>query len=126
MSTGPERVTIGASPPNVDEAGKIGPCAMDVTARLARFAATLDHEDMPADLRERTRMAVLDGLGIMLGAVDFARTNGDDALERYPVLYLRHMTPIRWHSEFSRLGAWCAEMLKHHERRATTPRRSPH
>ena len=85
MSTDPERVTIDASPPNVDEAGRIGPldCAMDITARLARFAATLDYEDMPADLRDRTRMAVLDGLGIMLGAVDFARTNGDEALERY-------------------------------------------
>jgi 2-methylcitrate dehydratase PrpD len=53
------------------------------TDRLAAFAAELRYEDLPEAMRVRARMAVLDALAIMLGAVDFARGNGDHELETY-------------------------------------------
>ena len=56
---------------------------MTVTARLAEFAASLNYEDVPPDLLQRMRMALLDGLAIMLGAADFARVNGDRELATY-------------------------------------------
>lgn len=56
---------------------------MEVTARLARFAAELRHGDLPQDVRERCRMSLLDAIGIMLGAADFARRGGDRCLENY-------------------------------------------
>jgi 2-methylcitrate dehydratase PrpD len=56
---------------------------MTVTAELARFAASLRYEDLPEDLVERMRKALLDGLAIMLGAADFGRVNGDRELTTY-------------------------------------------
>ena len=56
---------------------------MNVTRRLADFTANLDYDDLPMIVRERTRMFLLDGLGIMLGAVHFARATGDTFLDRY-------------------------------------------
>ena len=56
---------------------------MAYTERLAAFAAGLRYQDLPGGMRERARMAVLDGLAIMLGAVDFARREGDRELETY-------------------------------------------
>jgi 2-methylcitrate dehydratase PrpD len=54
-----------------------------VTAKLAEFVASLHYEDVPSDLLERMRMALLDGLAIMLGAADFLRVNGDKELAIY-------------------------------------------
>ena len=51
-----------------------------VTAKLAEFVASLHYDDVPSDLLERMRMALLDGLAIMLGAADFLRVNGDREL----------------------------------------------
>lgn len=56
---------------------------MDVTRLLAEFTADLTYDDLPPIVHERTRMFLLDGLGIMLGAVHFARANGDPFLDRY-------------------------------------------
>ncbi len=56
---------------------------MRVTGRLAAFAAELEFVDVPEDLRERMKMALLDAIGIMLGAVHFARLNGDRELATY-------------------------------------------
>ena len=56
---------------------------LDVTKQLANFAATLDHEVLPGRVQDLTRLFVLDGLGIMLGAVAFARRDEDHCLERY-------------------------------------------
>jgi len=56
---------------------------MDVTAALAAFAAQLRYGDVPDDVRERCRMSLLDAVGIMLGAVGFARSSGDGTLENY-------------------------------------------
>ncbi|MDP6884651.1 MAG: MmgE/PrpD family protein, partial [Rhodospirillales bacterium] len=56
---------------------------MNVTKQLADFAAGLDYDDLPEEVRYRTRLFVLDGLGIMLGAVAFARNDDDRCLEGY-------------------------------------------
>ena len=56
---------------------------MSVTVELARFAASLRYEDVPEDLVERMRKALLDGLAIMLAAADFGRVNGDRELATY-------------------------------------------
>ena len=56
---------------------------MEVTARLGAFAAGLESGDLPQDVRDRCRMSLLDGIGIMLGAADFAARNGDRTLARY-------------------------------------------
>ena len=48
---------------------------MAITARLARFAAEFQYRDAPEDLHDRMKMALLDALGIMLGAAHFARIN---------------------------------------------------
>ena len=62
-----------------------------VTAKLAEFVASLHYEDVPSDLLERMRMALLDGLAIMLGAADFLRVNGDKEL----AIYLDDTAPSR-------------------------------
>ena len=56
---------------------------MGVTEQLGAFAAGLEYGDLPADVRERCRMSVLDGIGIMLGAADFAARSGDRTLTQY-------------------------------------------
>lgn len=56
---------------------------MDVTSQLGTFAAGLTYGDLPPDVRERCRMSVVDAIGIMLGAADFAKRNGDRCLENY-------------------------------------------
>ena len=38
---------------------------------------------LPEEVRNRARMFVLDGMGVMLGAVAFAERDGDRCLERY-------------------------------------------
>jgi hypothetical protein len=59
---------------------------MELTARLAAFAADLRYEALPADVRARARMSRLDGIAVMLGAVGFARRTSDRRLERYVYL----------------------------------------
>ena len=56
---------------------------LDLTKQLANFAATLDHDFLPERVRDLTRLFVLDGLGIMLGAIAFAKRDDDYCLERY-------------------------------------------
>lgn len=56
---------------------------IEVTRMLAEFAAGLRYEDLPEEVRNRARMFVLDGMGVMLGAVAFAERDGDRCLERY-------------------------------------------
>ena len=56
---------------------------MSMTSRFARFAAELQLQDAPEDLRDRMKMALLDALAIMLGAAHFARINGDRELVDY-------------------------------------------
>ncbi|MBI4189398.1 MAG: MmgE/PrpD family protein [Betaproteobacteria bacterium] len=56
---------------------------MDVTSQLGTFAAGLTYADLPPDVRERCRMSFLDAIGIMLGAADFAKRDGDRCLETY-------------------------------------------
>lgn len=56
---------------------------MNVTVQLAQFAADLRLDEAPEDLRARMRMALLDALAIMLGAVRFARVNADVELAAY-------------------------------------------
>src|SRR5258708_1872552 len=56
---------------------------MNVTSRLADFAAGLTYETLPADVRELPRMFVLDCAAVILGAVDFFKHNDDHLLERY-------------------------------------------
>ena len=59
------------------------PAELDVTRQLANFTANLDYDALPELVKDRTRLFVLDGLGIMLGAVDFARNDQDSCLETY-------------------------------------------
>ena len=56
---------------------------LNVTKQLAEFTANLDYDGLPDLVKDRTRLFVLDGLGIMLGAVDFARNDQDSCLETY-------------------------------------------
>ena len=56
---------------------------MPMTARFARFAADFRFRDAPEDLHDRMKMALLDALGIMLGAAHFARFNGHRELIDY-------------------------------------------
>jgi 2-methylcitrate dehydratase PrpD len=67
----------------VTDSNRLGDLAMDVTAQLGAFAAALKYGDIPPDVRERCRMSVLDAIGIMLGAADFARHEGDRCLKNY-------------------------------------------
>ena len=60
-----------------------GATTIPVTRQLADFAAGLGHDDLPEEVRYRTRLFVLDGISVMLGAVAFARGNGDHCLENY-------------------------------------------
>src|SRR5688572_32172323 len=57
--------------------------AMQVTAQLGAFAAELKYGDLPPDVVSRCRMSLLDAIGIMLGAADFAARNGDRTLVQY-------------------------------------------
>jgi 2-methylcitrate dehydratase PrpD len=54
-----------------------------VTDRLAAFSAALSYDDLPDQVRARARLFVLDGIGVMLGAVAFAEHEGDHTLEAY-------------------------------------------
>jgi len=56
---------------------------MNVTARLAEFAAGLSYETLPQDVREQPRMFLLDCIAVALGAFDFFRRNDDRLMERY-------------------------------------------
>ena len=60
-----------------------GVSTLNVTEQLAVFAAGLNHDDLPEEVRYRTRLFVLDGLAIMLGAVAFARHDDDRCLSGY-------------------------------------------
>ena len=56
---------------------------MEVTSRLAEFAAGISYNALPADVRERPKMYLLDALAVSLGAVDFFGRNDEPLLERY-------------------------------------------
>ena len=56
---------------------------VDVTRQLAEMSASLSHEALPDEVRYRTRLFVLDGISVMLGAVGFAASNRDRCLEDY-------------------------------------------
>jgi 2-methylcitrate dehydratase PrpD len=63
---------------------------MNLTRRLAELAAGLRYDDLPADIRLRGRMLLLDAVGVMLGGVAFHHANGDRFLARY----LEDMAPV--------------------------------
>lgn len=56
---------------------------IDVTPRLASFAAGLSCEALPSDLVERGRMFLLDGAAVMIAAARYARENDDRMLASY-------------------------------------------
>ena len=56
---------------------------IDVTPRLASFAADLSYEALPPDVVERGRMFLLDGAAVMVAAAGYARENDDRMLVRY-------------------------------------------
>jgi 2-methylcitrate dehydratase PrpD len=56
---------------------------IDVTPRLASFAAELSYEALPSDVVERGRMFLLDGAAVMVAAAGYARENDDRMLVRY-------------------------------------------
>ena len=55
----------------------------DVTARLAQFAAGVHYRSMPADVRDWSRVFLLDFCGIALGATHYYQRNSHRLLERY-------------------------------------------
>jgi len=70
-------------PKNTKETSLTKKQGLDVTAQLAAFAANLTYDDLPEEVRHRARMFVLDGLGVMLGAVTFAEQDEDYCLDHY-------------------------------------------
>ena len=56
---------------------------INVTQQLAELSAGLNHDALPEEVRYRTRLFVLDGISVMLGAVAFAKSNQDRCLESY-------------------------------------------
>jgi len=56
---------------------------MEVTSRLAKFAADLSYDRLPSDVREQPKMFLLDCLAVALGAVDFFQHDGIRMLEDY-------------------------------------------
>ena len=56
---------------------------MGITSQLGAFAAQLRFGAVPPAVRERCRLSLLDAVGIMVGAVDFAQRNGDRRLKTY-------------------------------------------
>jgi 2-methylcitrate dehydratase PrpD len=56
---------------------------MEVTTRLAAFAAGLRYSAIPRDVRDRARIFLLDFLGVTLGAAHFLERIGDRRLLRY-------------------------------------------
>jgi 2-methylcitrate dehydratase PrpD len=56
---------------------------IEVTRRLADFAAGITYESLPEDVREQPRMFVLDCVSVALGAYEFFRRNDDRLIERY-------------------------------------------
>ncbi len=56
---------------------------MEVTSRLGAFAAGLSYNSIPRDVRDRSRIFLLDCIGVALGAADFFKRNGDRLIERY-------------------------------------------
>ena len=70
-------------PKNTKETSQTNKQGLNGTAQLAAFAANLTYEDLPEEVRHRSRMFVLDGFGVMLGAVTFAEQDGDYCLDHY-------------------------------------------
>src|SRR4051795_8417757 len=56
---------------------------IEVTRRLADFAAGITYESLHEDVREQPRMFVLDCISVALGAYEFFRRNDDRLIERY-------------------------------------------
>lgn len=56
---------------------------MQVTSRLAEFAADLCYERLPPDVQDLPRKFLLDYLAVALGAVDFFRHEGISLLKNY-------------------------------------------
>ena len=56
---------------------------IDVTPRLASFAAGLSCKELPPDIVERGRMFLLDGAAVMVAAAAYARENDDRMLANY-------------------------------------------
>jgi 2-methylcitrate dehydratase PrpD len=56
---------------------------IDVTPRLASFAAGLSCKELPPDVVERGRMFLLDGAAVMVAAAAYARENDDRMLANY-------------------------------------------
>ena len=56
---------------------------MDVTARLAAFAADLTYGSLSSEIQERAKMFILDAAGVMLGGVALHEANGDKHLSQF-------------------------------------------
>lgn len=56
---------------------------MEVTSRLAAFAAGVSYKSIPADVRDWSRIFLLDFVGVALGAAHFYKRNGDRLIARY-------------------------------------------
>ena len=56
---------------------------LEVTTTLAAFAAGLRYRAIPVDVRDWSRIFLLDFIGVTLGAADFLERNGDRRLRRY-------------------------------------------
>jgi 2-methylcitrate dehydratase PrpD len=56
---------------------------LSLTQELAEFSAGIDLRQLSEEVRARARLCILDGIGVMLGAVEFARRDADQCLERY-------------------------------------------
>ena len=55
---------------------------LDVTARLAAFAAGLRYQTIPRDVRDLARLFLLDFLGVTIAAAHFLERIGDRRLAR--------------------------------------------
>ena len=80
---------------------------MEVTPRLAAFAADLSYEKLPPDVIERSRMFVLDGAAVMVGAAAYARANNDRMLGNY----LRAVAPTDGPSSVIGYGLLTSPMM---------------
>jgi 2-methylcitrate dehydratase PrpD len=56
---------------------------IEITRLLAEFAAGINFENLPEEVRKRSRLFVLDGISVMLAAVDFATRDDDHCLKHY-------------------------------------------
>jgi 2-methylcitrate dehydratase PrpD len=55
---------------------------MDLTRKLAEFASALTFDDIPEPIVTRLKLSLLDGIGVMAGAVAFLEEKGDRTLSR--------------------------------------------